>query len=210
MQKARASRYGQETEVRADINPKTGEIRFLAPAAGRRADRKRRHADRLARRPEEEPVRADRDWIAESLPPFDFGRIPANPPNRCWSRKSARPSATAIDVYKDCIGEIINGVGPSGVEYGNVVVDLGGSGAGEAVVRRDEMIPRENVPPGRSHSRLCLDVRREQRGPQIFCRARIPNFTAKLFAQEVPEIFTTASSRSVSRPRSRLARPKSR
>ena len=92
------------------------------------------------------------------------------------------------DVYKDRIGDIINGQ-VKRVEYGNVVVDLGGAGAGEAVVRRDELIPREMFRPGDRIRAYVYDVRREARGPQIFLSRTHPQFTARLFAQEVPEIY---------------------
>ena len=91
------------------------------------------------------------------------------------------------EVFKDRIGEIINGQ-VKRVEYGNVVVDLGGAG-GEAVVRRDELIPREMFRPGDRIRAFVYDVRREARGPQIFLSRTHPQFTAKLFAQEVPEIY---------------------
>ncbi|MCC6981916.1 MAG: transcription termination/antitermination protein NusA, partial [Bauldia sp.] len=72
------------------------------------------------------------------------------------------------------------------VEYGNVIVDLG---RGEAIVRRDELIPRELFRPGDRIRAYIYDVRREQRGPQIFLSRTHPQFMAKLFAQEVPEIY---------------------
>ena len=87
--------------------------------------------------------------------------------------------------YKDRIGEIVNGV-VKRVEYGNVIVDLG---RGEAIVRRDELIPRETFRPGDRIRAYLFDVRREQRGPQIFLSRTHPQFMAKLFAQEVPEIY---------------------
>jgi hypothetical protein len=87
--------------------------------------------------------------------------------------------------YKDRIGEIVNGV-VKRVEYGNVIVDLG---RGEGMIRRDEMIPRENVPPGDRVRAYVYDVRREP-GPQIFLSRTHPQFMAKLFAQEVPESTT--------------------
>ncbi len=91
------------------------------------------------------------------------------------------------EVFKDRIGDIINGA-VKRVEYGNVVVDLGGAG-GEAVVRRDELIPREMFRPGDRIRAYVYDVRREARGPQIFLSRTHPQFTAKLFTQEVPEIY---------------------
>ncbi len=90
------------------------------------------------------------------------------------------------DEFKDRIGEIINGV-VKRVEYGNVVVDL--AGRGEAIVRRDELIPRETFRPADRIRAYVYDVRREQRGPQIFLSRTHPQFMAKLFAQEVPEIY---------------------
>ena len=87
--------------------------------------------------------------------------------------------------YKDRIGDIVNGI-VKRVEYGNVVVDLG---RGEAIVRRDEMLPREMFRNGDRIRAYIYDVRREPRGPQIFLSRTHPQFMAKLFAQEVPEIY---------------------
>jgi N utilization substance protein A len=87
--------------------------------------------------------------------------------------------------YKDRIGDIVNGV-VKRVEYGNVIMDLG---RGEAIIRRDEMIPREMFRPGDRVRAYVYDVRREQRGPQIFLSRTHPQFMAKLFQQEVPEIY---------------------
>ncbi len=87
--------------------------------------------------------------------------------------------------YKDRIGDIVNGI-VKRVEYGNVVVDLG---RGEAIVRRDEMLPRETFRNGDRVRAYIYDVRREPRGPQIFLSRTHPQFMAKLFAQEVPEIY---------------------
>ena len=87
--------------------------------------------------------------------------------------------------YKDRIGDIVNGI-VKRVEYGNVVVDLG---RGEAIVRRDEMLPRETFRNGDRIRAFIYDVRREPRGPQIFLSRTHPQFMAKLFAQEVPEIY---------------------
>src|ERR1700747_1670880 len=189
MQKAARSRYGQETEVRADINPKTGEIRFSRLLLV--VDRIENDATQiaLADAQQKNPSAQIGDWIAESRPPFDFGRIPAQSSKQVLVQKIREAERDKqYDVYKDRIGEIINGQ-VKRVEYGNVVVDLGGAGAGEAVVRRDELIPREMFRPGDRIRAYVYDVRREQRGPQIFLSRTHPQFTAKLFAQEVPEIY---------------------
>ncbi len=189
MQKAARSRYGQETEVRAEINPKTGEIRFSRLLLV--VDQIDNEATQitLADAHKKNPSAQIGDWIAESLPPFDYGRIPAQASKQVLVQKIREAERDKqYDVYKDRIGEIINGQ-VKRVEYGNVVVDLGGSGAGEAVVRRDELIPREMFRPGDRIRAYVYDVRREARGPQIFLSRTHPQFTAKLFAQEVPEIY---------------------
>src|SRR5580658_2994110 len=189
MQKAARSRYGQETEVRADINPKTGEIRFSRLLLVVEQIENDATQIALADARKKNPAAQIGDWIAESLPPFDFGRIPAQSSKQVLVQKIREAERDKqYDVYKDRIGEIINGV-VKRVEYGNVVVDLGGSGAGEAVVRRDEMIPREMFRPGDRIRAFVYDVRREARGPQIFLSRTHPQFTSKLFAQEVPEIY---------------------
>src|SRR5271157_5085078 len=188
MQKAARSRYGQETEVRADINPKTGEIRFSRLLLV--VDQVENDATQitLADAQKKNPSAQIGDWIAESLPPFDYGRIPAQASKQVLVQKIREAERDKqYEVFKDRIGEIINGQ-VKRVEYGNVVVDLGGAG-GEAVVRRDEMIPREMFRPGDRIRAYVYDVRREARGPQIFLSRTHPQFTARLFAQEVPEIY---------------------
>jgi N utilization substance protein A len=186
LQKAARSRYGQETEVRADINPKTGEIRFSRLMLV--VDQVENDATQitLTDAQKKNPAAQVGDWIAETLPPFDFGRIPAQSAKQVIVQKvrDAERDRQYQD-YKERIGEIVNGI-VKRVEYGNVVLDLG---KGEAVIRRDEMIPREMYRPGDRLRAYIYDVRREQRGPQIFLSRTHPQFMAKLFGQEVPEIY---------------------
>ncbi|HSV30160.1 MAG TPA: transcription termination factor NusA, partial [Candidatus Omnitrophota bacterium] len=87
--------------------------------------------------------------------------------------------------YKDRVGEISNGL-VKRVEFGNVIIDLGRA---EALLRRDELIPRETFRTGDRVRAYIYDVRQEPRGPQIFLSRNHPVFMAKLFAQEVPEIY---------------------
>jgi transcription termination/antitermination protein NusA len=126
------------------------------------------------------------DAIAETLPPFDFGRIAAQSAKQVIVQKVRDAERDRqYQEYKDRIGEVVNGV-VKRVEYGNVIVDLG---RGEAIVRRDELIPRETFRPGDRIRAYLFDVRRETRGPQIFLSRTHPQFMAKLFTQEVPEIY---------------------
>src|SRR6266850_1153733 len=157
IQKAARSRYGSETEVRAEINPKTGEMRLsrlLLVAELVENDSTQIALEDAKKR---NPAAQVGDYIAEALPPLEYGRI----------------------------SDIVNGI-VKRVEYGNVVVDLG---RGEAIVRRDEMLPRETFRNGDRIRAFIYDVRREPRGPQIFLSRTHPQFMAKLFAQEVPEIY---------------------
>jgi transcription termination/antitermination protein NusA len=186
MQKAARSRYGQETEVRAEINPKTGEVRFsrLLLVVEQVDNDATQIAVSEARK--RNPAAQEGDWIAETLPPFDFGRIAAQSAKQVIVQKVRDAERDRqYQEFKDRIGEIVNGV-VKRVEYGNVIVDLG---RGEATIRRDEMIPREQFRPGDRVRAYIYDVRREQRGPQIFLSRTHPQFMAKLFRQEVPEIY---------------------
>ncbi len=186
LQKAARSRYGQETEVRAEINPKTGELRFSRLLLV--VDLVESDATQItledARK--KNPAAQVGDWIAETLPPFEYGRIAAQSAKQVIVQKVREAERDRqYDEYRDRIGEIINGV-VKRVEYGNVIVDLGRA---EAIIRRDELVPREMFRPGDRVRAYVYDVRREQRGPQIFLSRTHPQFMAKLFAQEVPEIY---------------------
>src|SRR6185437_1054477 len=126
------------------------------------------------------------DFIAEPLPPMDFGRIAAQSAKQVIVQKVREAERDRqYEEFKDRIGEIVNGQ-VKRVEYGNVIVDLG---RGEGIVRRDELIPRETFRYGDRIRAYIYDVRREQRGPQIFLSRTHPQFMSKLFAQEVPEIY---------------------
>jgi N utilization substance protein A len=186
IQKAARARYGSETEVRAEINPRTGEIalsRLLQvveevdnPAIEISLDDARQR----------NPGALIGDYIAETLPPFDFGRISAQSAKQVIVQKVRDAERDRqFEEFKDRVGEIINGQ-VKRVEYGNVIVDLGRA---EAIVRRDDLIPRETFRPGDRIRAYLYDVRRETRGPQIFLSRTHPQFMAKLFGQEVPEIY---------------------
>lgn len=184
--KAARSRYGAETDVHAEINTKTGELRLARHlqvveqvengAVEITVDEAKRH----------NPAAQVGDVIADPLPPFDFGRIAAQSAKQVIVQKVREAERDRqYDEYKDRIGEIVNGA-VKRVEYGNVFVDLG---RGEAIIRRDEMIPRETFKVGDRARAYVYDVRREPRGPQIFLSRTHPQFMSKLFGQEVPEIY---------------------
>ena len=186
IQKAAKSRYGAENDIRCEIDPKTGDTRLsrvLAVVENVENEATEITLEDARRRNPEAKIG---DLIAESLPPLDFGRVAAQNAKQVIVQKVREAERERqFNEYKDRVGEIVNGTAKR-VEYGNVIVDLGRA---EGIIRRDEMIPRENVRYGDRVRAYIYDVRREQRGPQIFLSRARPEFMSKLFAMEVPEIY---------------------
>ncbi|MEE9315361.1 MAG: transcription termination factor NusA [Rhizobiaceae bacterium] len=186
IEKAAKTRYGLETNIRAQINEKTGEIRLqrLLEVVETVEDYDVQIDLKGALKKNEDAKIGDH--IGELLPPMDFGRVAAQSAKQVIVQKVRDAERDQqFDEYKDRVGEIINGT-VKRVEYGNVVVDMG---KGEAIIRRDELIPREMYRYGDRVRAYIYDVRREQRGPQIFLSRTHPQFMAKLFQMEVPEIY---------------------
>ena len=186
IQKAAKSRYGSENEIRAQIDPQTGEIQLarLLEVVEDVANEATEIDLGEARKRNPEAVLGD--FLAEPLPPLDFGRVSAQNAKQVIVQKVREAEReNQYEEYKDRVGEIINGV-VKREEHGHVIVDLG---RGEGIVRRDEKLPRESFRYGDRIRAYIADVRREQRGPQIFLSRTRPEFMAKLFAQEVPEIY---------------------
>ncbi|MEO0850891.1 MAG: transcription termination factor NusA, partial [Pseudomonadota bacterium] len=186
LSRAARSRYGHETNVRAEINPSTGETRLWrlleVVEELENDDAEILITEARHKNPEAELG----DFISEPLPPMDFGRVPAMMAKQVITQKIREAERERqFEDYKDRIGEIINGL-IKRVEYGNVIVDLGKA---EAIVRRDQQLPRENYRVGDRVRAYIMDVRQEQRGPQIFLSRSHPQFMAKLFEQEVPEVY---------------------
>src|SRR6184192_2741098 len=184
--KAARSRYGAETDVHAEINSKTGELRLARHLLV--VDNVENPANQISLEEarKRNPAAQVGDTIADGLPPLEYGRIAAQSAKQVIVQKVREAERDRqYQEYKDRIGDIVNGI-VKRVEYGNVVVDLG---RGEAIVRRDELLPRETFRNGDRIRAYIYDVRREPRGPQIFLSRTHPQFMAKLFAQEVPEIY---------------------
>src|SRR5580700_8738361 len=186
IQKAGRSKYGLEHDIRATIDRKTGQIELM---------RYRQVADPVENEiTQVSPAQAEKidpelkvgDFITDPLPPIDFGRIPAQMAKQVIvQRVRDAERQRQFREYKDRVGEIANGI-VKRVEYGNVTVELGRA---EAILRRDETLPREHFKNGDRVRAYIYDVREEPRGPQIFLSRTHPQFMAKLFMQEVPEIY---------------------
>lgn len=186
IQKAARSRYGVENEIRAQIDKKTGDIRLF------RVIQVVEEVEEPATQISLEEAKLDKadavigDFLASPLPPMDFGRIAAQTAKQVIVQKVRDAERDRqYEEFKDKVGEMITGV-VKRVEYGNVIVDLGRA---EAVMRRDQVIPREHIRQNERIRGIIYDVRRENRGPQIFMSRTKPEYMAALFAQEVPEIY---------------------
>src|SRR5271156_2975169 len=186
IQKAGRSKYGQDYDIRAEIDRTSGEIRLL---------RFREVADVIENEATQIPLAdAQRlnpeaeigDFLTDPLPPIDFGRIAAQTAKQVIVQKVRDAERQRqYSEFRDRVGEIVNGL-VKRVEFGNVVVDLGRA---EAMLHRDELLPRESFRQGERVRAYIYDVRQEARGPQIFLSRTHPQYMAKLFAQEVPEIY---------------------
>ncbi len=186
IQKAAKSRYGPENDIRCEIDPKTGETKLIRVITIVEEVENEATEIALSVAQRSDPEAELGGEIVEHLPPLDFGRVAAQNAKQVIVQKVREAERDQqFDEYKDRIGEVVNGT-VKRVEYGNVIVDLGRA---EAIVRRDETIPRENFRYGDRVRAYIYDVRREQRGPQIFLSRARPDFMAKLFAAEVPEIY---------------------
>ncbi len=187
IQKAGRSKYGHEHDIRAEIDRKSGEIRlarYIEVAEEIENETTQITLDVAKGRKQDAVIG---EFLVDPLPPIDFGRIAAQTAKQVIVQKVREAERKRqFAEFKDRIGEVVNGM-VKRVEFGNVIVDLGGRA--EGIIRRDECIPREHFNNGDRVRSYIYDVREEQRGPQIFLSRSHPQFMAKLFTQEVPEIY---------------------
>ena len=184
--KAGRAKYGHEHDIRAEIDRKTGEIRLRRLREVVEEIENEFTQLTVAEAEARQPGTGIGDFIVEELPPIDLGRIAAQTAKQVIVQKVREAErARQYEEYKDRVGEIVNGIVKRN-EFGNVTVDLGRA---EGLVRRDESLPRESFRTGDRVRSYIYDVREETRGPQIFLSRSHPQFMAKLFAQEVPEIY---------------------
>ena len=186
IQRAARSRYGAENDIRAEIDPQTGETKLYRLLEVVEEVENDSTQITMKEALDRNPGARMGDFLSEPLPPVDFGRIAAQNAKQVIVQKVRDAERERqFEEYKDRIGEIVSGV-VKRVEYGNIIVDLG---RGEGIVRRDEGLPREAFRNGDRVRAYIFDVRRELRGPQIFLSRSRPEFMSKLFQQEVPEIY---------------------
>jgi len=188
IQKAAKTRFGADNDIRAIINRESGDIsihkvlKIVQTPENLDTEISLEHA---IEKEKKDDVKIG-DEIFERLPPVDFGRIAAQ-----TARQVITQSVRAAErerQYNDFIekkGEILSGIVKRS-EYGNYIIDLNRA---EAIIRKEELIPREILKTGDRIKAYCLDVIRENKGQQIFLSRANPKFMEKLFFQEVPEIY---------------------
>ena len=188
IQKAAKTRCGSENDIRAKIDRESGNITLhkvltiVEKSENLDTEISLKDAIKLDKRDDAKIG----DEIFEELPPVDFGRIAAQ-----TARQVITHSVRAAErerQYNDFIdkkGEILSGI-VKRMEYGNVIIDLNKA---EAIIRKDELIPREILKTGDRIKAFCYDVIRENKGQQIFLSRAHSKFMERLFFQEVPEIY---------------------
>ena len=187
IEKAAASKYGAENKIRVDIDETTGTIKLLRllDVVDEVEDNFRQINLKDAKKIDKE-ASVGGSPVEEELPPIDFGRVAAQSAKQVIVQKVRDAERERhYEEFKDRVGEIISGV-VKRVEYNSVIVDLGRA---EAIIKRDQLLPREAYRPGDRVRAYIYEVRRELRGPQIFLSRTHSDFMANLFAQEVPEIY---------------------
>jgi N utilization substance protein A len=186
--RAAKSRYGSEMDIRVNIDRKTGRAKFTRVRTVVEDDAVENYQAEMtvaqAKQYLDDPKVGD--TYVEEVPPVEMGRIAAQSAKQVILQKVREAERDRqYEEFKDRVGTIINGV-VKREEYGNVIVDVG---RGEAILRRNEKIGREAYRPNDRVRCYIKDVRREQRGPQIFLSRTDPQFMAELFKMEVPEIY---------------------
>ena len=186
IQKAGRAKYGYEHDIRAEIDRRTGEVKLRRYMQVVEVIENEFTQLTLKAAKKSKSDAAIGEFIIDELPPIDLGRIAAQTAKQVIVQKVREAERHRQFVeYQDRVGEVVSGI-VKRIEYGNVTVDLGRA---EAIMRRDEALPREHFKVGDRVRGYIYDVREEQRGPQIFLSRTHPIFMAKLFAQEVPEIY---------------------
>ena len=187
--KAAKSKFGHENDIKVSINRDNGDIeifRKLIISENPENSNTEINLEDAVNLGESNRNKKIGDEVLQPLPAFDFGRIAAQTAKQVinFNVREAERERQFND-FKDKKDTILSGI-VKRLEFGNVIIDLGRT---EALLQKNELIPRENIKAGDRIKAYCYDVRREQRGQQIFLSRAHPKFMEKLFIQEVPEIY---------------------
>ncbi|HFD92405.1 MAG TPA: transcription termination/antitermination protein NusA [Gammaproteobacteria bacterium] len=189
LEAATKKRYSGEVEIRVSIDRKTGEYqtfrRWLVLGEDEELENEEAQMT-LEQARELQPDIQPGEYIEEEVESVEFGRIAAQTAKQVIIQKVREAErAKVVEQYQDRVGELVTGI-VKRVDRGNVILDLGGNA--EAIITRDELIPREAVRPGDRLRGYLKDVRSEARGPQLFVSRVAPELLIELFKLEVPEV----------------------
>ncbi|RUA14161.1 MAG: transcription termination/antitermination protein NusA [Alphaproteobacteria bacterium] len=188
IEKAAKTKFGLDNNIRATIDRESGDInlhkvlKIVETPINFNTEISLEHA---IEKEKKENVKIG-DEIFEQLPQVDLGRVAAQTARQVITQNVRQ--AERERQYNDFIekkGEILSGI-VKRLEYGNLIVDLNRA---EAIITKDELIPREILKMGDRIKAYCYNVIRENKGQQIFLSRAHPKFMEKLFFQEVPEIY---------------------
>lgn len=205
IQKAGRSKYGFEHDIRAHIDRKTGAITLAryreVVESEDQVENEVTQMTLAQAKAYDKNIKAG-EFIIDNLPPIDFGRIAAQTAKQVIVQKVRDAERNKqYEEYKEKVGTIVNGT-VKRVEFGNVVLDIGKA---EAVLRRDEIIPREKFKNGDRVRAYVLEVRKENKGPQISCHAPVLSFWPSCLLPKFRK-FMTALSKSLPFPAIRAPR----
>ncbi len=187
--KAAKSKFGHDNEIKVLINRENGDIeifrKLVISENPENSNIEIKLEDAIILNPSNKDKKIGEE-ILQPLPTFDFGRIAAQTAKQViTSNVREAERERQFNEFIDKKDTILSGI-VKRLEFGNIIVDLGRT---EAIIQKNELIPRENIKAGDRIKAYCFDVRRETRGQQIFLSRAHPKFMEKLFTQEVPEIY---------------------
>ena len=189
LQKVAKSKYGQARDIRVSIDQDSGDISlnsYKTVVEKITSEEEEENQITLKKAKKINPDIILGETIKSELPLFDFGRVAAQiAKGVIFQKVREADKERQYNEYKDKLGQIAIGI-VKRIEFGNVIIDLGKA---EAILKREEIIPRENFKNGDRVRAYIYDVRQDSKGPQIFLSRSHPQFLAKLFFQEVPEIY---------------------
>ncbi len=188
---ATKKKHGGEVDIRVQIDRETGDYETFRrwEVIDDSETQQLEHPERqitLSAAQIDEPEIQPGEFVEDDTESVEFGRIAAQTAKQVIVQKVREAErAQVVEAYRGRIGELINGV-VKRIDRGNVILDLGNNI--EALISRDQMIPREPVRPGDRLRGYLFDVRSEPRGPQLFVSRTSPEFLIELFKLEVPEV----------------------
>ncbi len=188
LEKAARVKYGMERDIRISIDRDTGDIKLNSylEVVDQYTEEEQAKQILLA---EAKKIKSDAqigEFIIKELPPIEMGRVAAqNAKGVIIQKVREADKSRQYEEYKDKVGEIAIGI-VKRIEFGNLIIDLGKS---EAIIKREELIPRETFKNGDRVRAYIYEVKEDFKGYQVFLSRTHPQFLSKLFNQEVPEIF---------------------